>query len=204
MSSIKHPRVVRPASLVIRFTNPDRYQNAINLYTALLGQKPIKSQPGVFASFQVGSAARPRKRDIELRLELYKGDTTDLRGHTLIYWQIKPWNNQPAAEAIKVKLREFGYKFEKDEGQSISGESRFLMTDSFDNFFGGHTTPPFPPGGGRDATFRKYKNYPLTNCFPPVGSLLLGIVGGLVVAALLPSILRLGRAADKQVAGLPG
>ena len=196
MSLANKPRVVRPASLVIRFTNPGRYQNAINLYTVLLGQQPIECQPGVFASFQVGSAAKPRKRDIELRLELHKGDTTDLRGHTLIYWQIKPWNNQPAAEAIKAKLRELGYKFENNDAQSVSGDKHFLMTDNFDNYFGGHTTPPFPPGGGKDFKFRKHKNHPLNNCFSPIGSLLLGIVSGLVVAALLPSVLGLGRAAD--------
>jgi hypothetical protein len=188
MSCDENSRVVRPASLVIRFTNPGRYQNAIKVYTTLLGNGPVESQPGVFASFQVGSARKPRKRDIELRLELYKGDTTDLRGHTLIYWQIKPWNSQPAAEAIKAKLRELDYKFENNESQAVSGDSRFLMTDSFDNFFGGHTTPPFPPGGGQNFYSNKHKK----NCWLP---LLLGITGGLAVAYLLPSALGLRRAA---------
>lgn len=119
MLSLDKPQVTRPASIVIRFSNASPYQKAVKLYTTLLPDSLVASEPGVFSSFQVGSGINHKKRDIELRLELHPDDTTLMKDRTIIYWEIKPQNNMEAIKEIKSELKDLGYGREEKDDHSL-------------------------------------------------------------------------------------
>lgn len=185
MPSFEKPAVTRPASIVIRFSDDSPYQKAVRLYTDLLDSPPV-TQSEVFSSFQVGSDTEHKKKDIELRLELHPGDTTHMKNRTIIYWEIKPHKNAEAIKEIKGKLKSLGYGEEEKDDYSLMDDGAFIMSDGSDNFFGGHPNPPFPPGTVLFFMKRKHR-------FTVSGGLLVGLLGGLALASLLPGVLGLRR-----------
>lgn len=186
MPSFKKPEVTRPASIVIRFSDTAPYQKAVKLYTDLLPGSLVSSEAGVFSSFQVGSRKKIKKRDIELRLELHPGDTTPMKNRTIIYWAIEPRNNPEATKKVKDELKGLGYGTEEKDDHSLMDDGAFIVSDGSDNFFGGHPNPPFPPGAVQVFMKRKHR-------FTVSGGLLVGLLGGLALASLLPGVLGLRR-----------
>lgn len=183
MSSFDKPEITRPASIVIRFSADAPYRKAVDLYTSmLLGS--LDTSGTDFASFQVGSGKNIKKKDIELRLELHLGDTTALKDRTIIYWSIVPHNDAAATKEIKDRLKALGYSKEEKDDHPLTAIGAFVVSDGSDNLFGGHPNPPFPPGGSGFFK-RRHRVAP--------GGLLLGLLGGLVLASLLPGALGLRR-----------
>lgn len=147
----KKPKVMRPAAIVIRFTGEDTndspFRRAVKLYSTILDQDSEKNgEEGDYKyySFRVGSTPKPgEKKDIELRLELWKKDDTELKDRTVIYWEIFPHNDKPATEQIMKKLASLGYDNPVHELTPKSDDS-FVMRDSSNYLFGGSPNPTFP------------------------------------------------------------
>ncbi|TDN40048.1 hypothetical protein E4631_20660 [Hymenobacter sp. UV11] len=176
-------KVLRPAILSIRFTGEDTpdsaYQKSAMLYRTVLGTEPKvgRTDNYQYYAFQVGSNAEPKKRDIELRLELRATDDTPLKNRTVIYWEIWPAKNPDATKQIKEDLSKLGYTRVLEDA-SLAAEGSFVVGDSSNYFFGGSPNVNFPPHfvEEREGFFATAS---------PIAGLLLGLaVGPLVLGAL--------------------
>ncbi|AMR28082.1 hypothetical protein A0257_13935 [Hymenobacter psoromatis] len=182
---------IRPASLVIRFGDEGLYKSAIRSYANLLDTDP--SAPDAignyqYCSFQVGNPLNLIDRDIELRLEYRPKDA--LAGCTILFWRTKKGVN---VDTVIQQLEKANYGRKRKDSDSsthhLRGDDRCLLDSPDGEFVGGHTNPPFPPGGGRDSLTRKHRF-----AFP--SSLLFGLLGGLALASLLPGALGLRRTGE--------
>ncbi len=176
-------RVVRPAIIAIRFTGPDTpdsaFRKAANLYQTTLETKPIVGEEKDYRyySFQVGLNADPKKRDIELRLELRATDDTPLKNRTVVYWEIRPAKNAEAVKQIKEDLSKLGYDKQLDN-PTLTAEDKFIVGDDSDYLFGGGPNVRFPPHIFREAE----SFFPIAS---PVAGLLIGLaLGPLLLGAL--------------------
>jgi hypothetical protein len=178
---------IRPASLVIRFGDEKLYNSAMSSYSTLLDTKPTCGTVGTYkyCSFQVGNPAKPEERDIELRLEYRPNDK--LASHTLLFWRTR--GGVDLATVIqRLKNNNYGHRRQDRDSSDyqLQGDDRCLLDSPDGEFVGGHTNPPFPPGGGRSSFVGRQG-------FAMPGSLLAGLLGGLALALLLPGALGLRR-----------
>lgn len=155
------------------------FQKAAMLYQTILDTEPEvgKEANYQYCSFQVGLNAEPKKRDMELRLELRATDDTPLKNRTVVYWEIQPAKNPDAVRQIKEDLYKLGYtRVMKDP--ALSADDSFIVGDDSDYLFGGSPNVKFPPH-----TYRETGGFFSTAS--PVAGLLLGLALGPLLLGVL-------------------
>lgn len=118
--------LLRPAIIELRYSDSDRYREAVKLYRGLLRTRYEDSVGDKVHTFRIGQSQELDKKDLLLRLTWQASNLRPEDGHTVVYWKIR------GVEAEKL-----------DSVDRVLQQERWVSVDAPDTY----DVRPEPPKG---------------------------------------------------------